>query len=285
MSVEPTFLIIGAQKCGTTSMYYYLSEHPQVFVPTKIKEIAFFSDKYSTAFNHYLKYFKGSENYVARGEATPNYSSWPHSKKASERIARHLPNVKIIYMVRHPLERLASAYVQLLENGTIDMPFNRAVRDDRRLLETSRYWSRISDYRKYFADENIQCVFLEDLKADPNRTLRRCFEYLNVDPTVSPPSARHAWGTREDKTIPRKCLPNWIRQSNIIRSIYDEIPMRWRERIKPLHRSRLTAETTWDKGTIKWAADQISEDAAEFLRYSGKPQSFWSLDSPYRDVT
>ena len=107
--VKPTFLIIGAPKTGTTSLWALLSEHPDVFV-FPWKGTQFFSKRYDWGFAWYESLFDEGSDATAIGESSANYSLGPSDSPVPQRIADYLPGVRLIYMVRNPLERIESHY-------------------------------------------------------------------------------------------------------------------------------------------------------------------------------
>jgi hypothetical protein len=101
----PTFIVIGAMKAGTTSLYHYLREHPQIFMP-KAKELDFFAVEttWRRGIDWYAEQFAGAGgDEIARGEASTAYSKYPHYPNVPERIARAIPGCQLIYVVRLPL--------------------------------------------------------------------------------------------------------------------------------------------------------------------------------------
>src|SRR5262245_56221545 len=106
---KPNFLVIGAMKCATTSICDILSQHHQIFV-TDPKEPDFFSDEkaYARGWSWYEALFRGSENRVAIGEGSTNYTKSKLHPQAAERIAHHLPDARLMYIARHPLKRIES---------------------------------------------------------------------------------------------------------------------------------------------------------------------------------
>src|SRR5262249_24539009 len=104
--------------------------------------------------------------------------------KASGRIAAHVPDAKLIYIVRNPLERIESHWRHLLGRGH-NISFEELLSHPD-VLDTSRYWRQISAYREHFPDEQILVLFFEDFVEDPSAILKRCFEFLGVDPSLGP---------------------------------------------------------------------------------------------------
>ena len=118
---KPNFIVIGAMKAATTSLYTYLKQHPEIFM-TKVKEPMFFNNfqqennykilgkkrKKLNTLEEYLAMFKDVKNEKAIGEASPAYI---YNQKAPQLIKEHLPNVKIIAILRHPTDRAYSNYL------------------------------------------------------------------------------------------------------------------------------------------------------------------------------
>lgn len=113
----PNFLIIGARKAGTTSMYYYLQAHPQVYMSPE-KELKFFvpEKNWTRGVAWYEQYFDEAGDAIAIGEASPSYTRYPRSRGIPALIAEVLPKARLIYLVRHPVDRMVSHYLANLRN-------------------------------------------------------------------------------------------------------------------------------------------------------------------------
>src|SRR5918992_1234170 len=108
----PNFLIIGAAKAGTTSLWAYLREHPQVFM-AEPKELHFFvaASNWKRGLGWYESHFDRAKGSVAVGEACGAYSRFPTHRGVPARIAGVVPDARLIYLVRHPIDRMVSNYV------------------------------------------------------------------------------------------------------------------------------------------------------------------------------
>ena len=113
----PNFLIIGAAKCGTTSLYYQLKQHPQVFMPDT-KEPTFFSERergqWKRGLEWYESLFAARNNEIALGEASTSYSKASAYEDAPRLIAATIPEVRLIYLIRDPIAQILSNYRHLL---------------------------------------------------------------------------------------------------------------------------------------------------------------------------
>ncbi len=194
----PTFLIIGAQKCGTSSLFHHLSGHPDVYLPAA-KEIDFFSDPgWFRGLAWYEGVFAASGGAAAVGEASPSYTVHPHAPEVPERIASVLPGVKLIYLLRDPIARMRSAYLHALSEGVERRPIGRALLEDPLYLDHSRYALQIDRYLQVFDRDQLLLLTLENLRDHPREVLGRVCDFIGVDPTWRPPDLDLAYNSARD---------------------------------------------------------------------------------------
>ena len=210
---KPNFIIIGAMKAATTSLYTYLKQHPDVFM-TSIKEPMFFNNLHNnnfkslgrkkkkiTTFEQYYQLFDGVKNEKAIGEASPNYIS---NKDCPSLIQQHLPEIKIIAILRQPVAR---AYSNFLHARRADKEpladFETAFyKEEERKAEN---WSPLYHYKGkgYYAEqleryftllpkENIKVLLFEDLVKNPIKITQEVFKFLNIDKTFIPNTTKKA---------------------------------------------------------------------------------------------
>ena len=192
----PNFFVLGAAKCGTTTLYHLLRQHPQIFM-TRDKEPRFFdTDQYYEAgLDKYLEtHFSGAVGYPARGEATPFYLRG--ADKVASRIREDVgSDVKFIAIMRDPVERAWSHYLNMLRIGAEREAFSSALRlEPQRVNEARGSWiayyadglyaSQLEVWFRYFPRERFLLLLTEDLRMQPEETARRMFEFLSVDPDV-----------------------------------------------------------------------------------------------------
>jgi len=178
--VLPDFLIIGAARSGTTSLYQYLSQHPSV-IPGVGKEVYFFDKKFDRGINWYKSFFPTKlsksrlENKQKRncltGEATPRYIHYPHTPK---RVFDLIPNVKLIVLLRNPIDRAYSHYQMEVDHGNEELPFEEAIEqeekritDDMKKMEKNENFYSVHFYRKSYLTRGIYV-----------NQLKRWFEYF-----------------------------------------------------------------------------------------------------------
>jgi hypothetical protein len=191
--MKPNFLIIGSQKAGTTSLYRVLRDHPQVYV-SPVKEINFFFHNalYEQGLDFYESHFTGApEDARAVGEASPGYICHP---QAPARIHQIYPDLKLILIVRDPVDRAYSQYWDSRRKLAETRSFAQATEEALTPIyvpgETG-YFSRgayaiyVRRYLEYFRRDQLRVLRFRDLKENPRHFYQQCFQFLDVDPSFS----------------------------------------------------------------------------------------------------
>ncbi len=179
----PNFLIVGAMKSGTTVLYQYLKQHPQIYM-SSVKETNFFLRDHKNL-EEYSAFFQGVSNEKAIGEASPCYLD--HSK-AYKRIAHYLPEAKLIAILRNPADRAYShffmRYRQKLhgmnEDEVLDY-FTSMLQEDRIITKRGFYYNHLKNYFNLFERDRLKICLYEDLKIAPDALIQDIFQFLGVD--------------------------------------------------------------------------------------------------------
>lgn len=194
MSSGPDFFVVGAPRAGTTSLYHYLGQHPEIFTPA-VKEPQFFSwpqineTYYQARFvgeqSDYLALFSGRTDERAAGDFSTSYM---HEPTAAQRICDFNPRAKIVMVLRNPVERALSHHRMDLRDGyaseTLETLISRDCADPRFRLQyitAGCYAEHISRFRQLFDDDQIHIALFEDLTERPGQMLERLFRFLDVD--------------------------------------------------------------------------------------------------------
>ncbi|MEW6729732.1 MAG: sulfotransferase [Acidobacteriota bacterium] len=210
LRLMPDFLVIGAQKCGTTSLYHYLVSHPHIMSPSE-KQMHFFDNNFSKGLSWYRTHFPSSlyryylkhihkQGFIT-GEATPYYIFHP---LAPQRIQKHLPNAKLILLLRNPVDRAYSHYNHEVRKGTETLSFTDALdREEERLagerekmLVQENYYSfnhqhysylargvyieQLEYWFNYFPKEQFLILKSEDFYTAPGATLKQILNFLHL---------------------------------------------------------------------------------------------------------
>lgn len=271
----PNFLVIGAAKCGTSSICTLLGRHPEVFM-SRPKEIHFFGrNDPAKTFAWYETFFEGAGTSKAVGEGSTSYTHPDIIRACASEIAVHIPECRLIYMVRHPLERLESDWKMRVHEGWSASSINTAVDKQSTLITHGLYWTNLSVYRERFGDDQILVVFLEDFARDPDRELERCLHHIGVDPAIR---IDHASEPRNAASGYRNYsgLASWLRRAPVMQSVKRRLPKWGREVAKSLLSKKVRVEVEWEPAVRARVLASFTEDARELLRYCGKDSSFWS---------
>jgi len=213
----PTIFIVGAPRCGTTSLQGYLAAHPRVFMCDP-KEPHHFGPDLLVRWNPhakreaYLQLFNRARDDQQAGEASPLYL---YSKTAPHEIKAFSPSAKIIILLRDPVQMVQSLHEHslfLLNEDLVDLEQALAAESDRRLgrripsycnaplvlqyTTLARYSEHVERYQEVFGRERVRCILFEDLKNDPERVYRETLAFLGLEPAGSPNFKAHNPGRR-----------------------------------------------------------------------------------------
>jgi len=177
MPTKPNFLFIGADRCGSKSLHNFFLQHPDCYVPP-IADPYFFDKNYHRGLEWYYNLF---ENAPASAQAIGEFShDYIHSPEAAERIARDLPDVKILATLRDPIERTFSSYASAYSAGVIRTPFEQALKEVPMLIENSLYADKLVCYYNHFERDRIKVLFFDDLSSDPAGFANEAFKFLGL---------------------------------------------------------------------------------------------------------
>ena len=182
------FFIVGAQKCGTTTLFDLLDAHP-LLAGCPEKEPHFFSSAsdWRAELDAYEARFPPAPPGGLRFEASTTYAFFPRrGLRLAEDLRGYNPDAKIIYIVREPVARVVSHYMHLYERGYIDRPFEDALFREPGLLDHTRYATQLAPYLAAFGRGRVRVCFFEELVRDPGPTLRDLGAFLGVDPAGFP---------------------------------------------------------------------------------------------------
>jgi hypothetical protein len=185
----PTFLGIGVQRSGTTWLHTLLAGHPDVYMPTRRKEIRFFERYYDRGFDWYKTFFPPAENagrYRAIGEISTQYYD---CAECPERIFKTLPESKLIVLLRHPINRSYSHYGFSVQRGNYRGSFEEFLAARPSSLEKGYYSRYLKQYLRYFARSQILALLFEDIFVDTNKTKARLADFLDIAVDRFPSSA------------------------------------------------------------------------------------------------
>jgi hypothetical protein len=240
MTLTPNFFIVGAPKSGTTSLFHYLQEHPEVFLP-ELKEPHFFScpevkaTYYKTEIvdskEKYLNLYQSEKSFKSIGDLS---SSYLFNKKAAKRINTFNPDAKIIIVLRNPVERAISHYLMDVNLGYINVSLKTILKNKdeykkfyQEYIELGFYDKQIEIYKEYFPESQIHIILTSSLHTETEDTLKSIYSFINVSTTFKPD-----FNTKYNQyRKPRFGFLKKILKSNILKTT---IPSGMKATLKPL---------------------------------------------------
>ena len=190
MTINNFGLIIGSMKSGTTSLFNYLCQHPEI-AGARRKEPNFFSydNRWQQGWEWYLKEWEdwNSDIHKIALEATINYTKYPIYPNTAERISQFQDraNFKFVYVLRNPIERIESQYTYDLTSiyraDSVKRISGEDLDLDREILETSKYAKQLKEYCRFFARENILLIDFATFKKDNLQVLQEICRFFDID--------------------------------------------------------------------------------------------------------
>lgn len=273
----PNLIILGAQKCGTSGLHYYLSLHPEVSMSTP-KELNFFiaERNWGRGVEWYARHFDAAAR--CRGEASPNYTAFPQHVGVPERMAAVVPDAKLVYIVRDPIERITAHYVhnyaKRREKGDLR---STLLHPNTSYVARSRYFSQLQRYLGHFDRERILVIDNAELRDERAATLRRVFEFAGVDPGFEHPrfeQVRHSTSRKKRATslgmrVQRASRTRWGRR----------LPRRmWLALDIALPLSKAIEKPTGVREALgEEVVEVLSEDAQRLRELMGRELAHWSV--------
>lgn len=306
----PNFLIVGAAKAGTTSLYHYVKQHPEVFM-SKVKGPHFISaqfkeipengindslvERYVTDFHDYCRLFEGAAGKKAIGEASSE--NLYYYKDAVTYIHQFFGDPKIVIILRNPVERAFSAYVNLVRDQREFLSFEDALKQEKQRIQdnwnviwyykdSGFYAAQVKAYQEQFRDVQV-CLF-DDLKDRPLDLMRDLYDFLEVDPAFVPDTSLtyNISGIPTSRLLNRLFVKKYTRWQKIARGVGEWIlteqgwaALRERLRAKILVKPRMKPETKRD------LEQMYSEDILRLQTIIGRDLSHWLNDTDSNQET
>lgn len=284
----PNFLIIGAEKAGTSSLYQYLRAHPQVFMPDQ-KELDFFVEdmNWNRGLDWYERQFEAAGDALAIGEASTNYTVYPILRGVPARIAEVLPDSRLIYLVRHPIERMISYAMMTLVIGERKRSFtDEQLLTNVRYLDQSRYAMQIEQYLEFFPRDRLLIVKSEDLRDARRPTMERVFAFLGVDGNSIPQNLDVEYNAARSKAWSknmRAVRPTTLTMSRALRRIpgYKRLasaaPSSMRNAKRRIGTREVRRTLTISNAVRRKLEDRLRPDIERLRSYMGEDFDGWGI--------
>ncbi|HYB89558.1 MAG TPA: sulfotransferase [Candidatus Binataceae bacterium] len=190
MAPLPNLIVIGSPKCGTTSLHYYLSLHPDIFMSRK-KELRFFNDdnNWNKGIDWYKAQFETRKTVSIWGESSPGYTKYPRWPHVPERMHSVVPHARLIQIVRDPMARMISHYRQSVDAGELQPDLNREASrlGQSVIVMASRQCYQLEQYLPFYPMSQILVITQEDLLRNRPDTMRSIYRFLGVDDSFDSP--------------------------------------------------------------------------------------------------
>lgn len=274
---EPVhFFIIGAPRSATTTLYRRLASHPQVIF-SRCKEPHFFNrdSQYAKGIDFYESMFPDiTVNTRAMGDASTHYSQIGIYPKTVERIHAYDANARIVYVVRHPLERLRS-HVQFRRASrfiSAKISLLDALRAMPDVIESGRYYKQISSYWERFPRSQTKILFFDELVNDPDLIFDDLARFLGID--------ENAWAHGDlgvsNAASELGADPHWFWWAKEhARAVSRLVPRSWIRTVRKVVHTELPNDV-WTPDAVEFARLELQDDAAAFLSAVGRPDDYWS---------
>ncbi len=296
----PTFLVVGAAKSGTTSLYHYLNQHPKIYM-SPIKEPYYFSfigkkpaftgpydeklnkERIITTRSAYERLFAGATTEKALGECSNSYLYFPES---AINIKAAIPECRIIIILRNPIERAFSHYRQVYSFGHESLSFEDALEQqaERRrnnwrwhyqYVDQGMYYRQVRNFYHHFKSDYIHVALIDDLQRNPAAFMQGVYAFLGVDDQFMPSFEKHNVTLRTRSVVLRRLT----HERNALRTVLRRIlPKFWREKIASavnLMNYRKTEQVEMLPETRQRLREIFREDIELLAAYIGRDLSHW----------
>jgi hypothetical protein len=288
----PNFIIIGAAKAGTTALYWYLAEHPAVFM-SPVKETNYFAYGLDAggqlvygdpdvhrfpvkSLGEYEQLFANVGRAAAVGEASPIYLECP---QAAGRIRERLPAARILCSLRQPVERAYSDYLMYLRRrGRRFDPARELTatagwaRPDSRWMQVSRYAQQLERYFEAFPREQIHVLLIDDFKPSPLRAVQDVYRFVHVDPAFAPDfDTPHAPGGMPASTM----LEGFFTSGAIVSAVKPWVPLRAANWIRRLRTRNMRKPPTLPPALKQELTAHFRDDIAKTSQLIGRSLAHW----------
>lgn len=271
----PNFLIIGAQKSGTTTLRAALDAHPEAFCA---REIHFFNQRYDRGLDWYRERFTAADGLPAIGEKCPNYLSHP---AALDRLANDLPGVKLIAILRHPVDRAYSNYWHERRGRRETLSFAEAIDAEPERVRHSgvdgpfayiargRYLPQLQRVSRLVPRDRLLVLLFEDLRNDPKGTFGEVCRFLGIDGTVAPPELHMRANPY------RTHRPEWLWRFMMRKRLWRRLPRRMAKWLRARMEQEIPYEPM-DPAVRRRLLDSFADDNAALATWLGRDLSGWS---------
>jgi len=275
--MKVNFMIIGAQKCGTTTLFSILNSHPKL-EGSHPKEPHYFSHLNTKPpdIEYYHSLFPKKDG-VLYFEGSTSYTFYPYYHlKTWDLIYEYNPKMKFIYNVRNPIDRIISSYMHAYLRGETDLSMERALIDNHYMLDITRYYTQISPYINKFGSENVLILDFDDLKDNTHEVLSKVSAFLGVDTALFDEKMLEK---HENKSLDKRVLTNKFRSRTVpVKIIHKLVPF-LRKRFKEKNSRSFSEKPVLTKEQKDMIFNMLELEIREMEKLMDKDLSKWIKQS------
>jgi hypothetical protein len=283
----PEFVIIGAMKSATSSLYQQLVQQQGIFMCTP-KEPNFFSDadQYAKGMAWYSDLFASAPEGSLLGEASTHYTKLPTYPLAVERLKKHLPDARLVYVMRHPVDRLVSHYVHEWSTGVYRCSIDEAINKYPELIAYGRYAMQLEPYFEAFGQDAVLPVFFDRLVREPQAELERICRFIGYQgqPVWAEELKPDNVSSERIRKFPFYGLlvesgpATWLRRRFIPQGLRDAVKTRLRMKKRPVlsDEARVRLDAEFDRDLLqlgKWLGTGL--DCQNFKQLTSEKSLNW----------
>ena len=281
----PSFLVIGGMKCGTTTFYHDLKSHPNVFLAPKESSVLIKSEK-NILLSEYSKLFKNSSTKHMCGEVSTEYSMLPQHDGVPSAAARlHRHPIKIIYLLRNPVDRTVSHHFHMHSyngNGKMEAEIDICLKKYPALIDYSRYGWQLQAWRQHFPDSAILPVVFEEYIQDRTNELNRVFKFLGLRELSKQESTSQSFNKSDGKLVLRG---RWrgLQESYIYRKYLRERLPQWvKYNALNIFMTKAPRRPNPPKPeSIRFMVDSTSDDCREVTKFLNRKTEVWDSQKTF----
>lgn len=270
----PNLLLIGAMKSGTTSLHDYLNQHPDIYMSNP-KEIHYYSDRGYAKWTSedYKKFFNSDKKIVGTSPQSYTKCHNKHYQNIPERIYKDTPEVKLIYIVRDPIERYQSdIFESYYCDPMVEIKYNLETDG---YIKTSMYGMQLKAFLRYFNMDQIHILSLEDLKSNPLHEMNKIFTFLGLSNMQEESHFMEVKNAAETKDIPRLVKDMLVFRG--LSKINSEISNVFARRYAKMFHAEKLVKPILDKDERLKLKKILEKDINEFRQLTNKSFRNWSV--------
>ncbi len=278
----PDFLIIGAMKAGTTTLFFDLLENSKVYLPDNKEPHCLVRDDILTEAGRaeYAAHFRGARADQICGEGSTGYTKIPQYQRVPQRAIELCgPDLRLLYILRDPIERIISHHYHEYTYGETGPSIDEAVRSDERFIAFSKYAMQAQPWIDVFGRERLMLIRFDRYMKARQEGAQEVAAFLGVGDTQGPVQEDKAFNKGDRRPVHRGVLSTIYHSRVYRRGVKPIVPRSFRQwafqRFFPRGPERPAPPR---EDTVRWMVDQLAPDLARLRDIDGRASDVWTPD-------